>query len=198
MRFRGAEGAILNGMPWMLVLALLMSMLPPPNVYAWPLPEIRVTRRFEPPPEPWLPGHRGVDLAGRPGEQVSASAAGRIFFAGTVAGRGVVSIVHPDGIKTTYEPVTPAVKQGDRVGRGEPIGALASGHEGCPVTACLHWGAIRGEVYLDPLSLLDLGPIRLKPLTAVPATRPPAALRPRRTHRPGRRSAAARPSRRTD
>lgn len=165
------------------------------SAYGWPVPEVRVTRRFDPPPQPWLPGHRGVDLAGHPGEPVSAAASGRVAYAGTLAGRGVVSIVHPDGVRTTYEPVTPAVAQGAAIGRGAAIGALQSGHEGCPVDACLHWGAKRGESYIDPLSLLGLGKIRLKPLNAAGReARQPAVARPRRTRRPGRRSAAIRPS----
>jgi murein DD-endopeptidase MepM/ murein hydrolase activator NlpD len=167
----------------------------PARAYAWPVSQVRVTRRFDPPPQPWLPGHRGVDLAGYPGEPVSAAAAGRVSFAGTVAGRGVVSVVHPDGVKTTYEPVTPAVARGTAISGGATIGTLQSGHEGCPVDACLHWGAKRGETYIDPLSLLGLGKIRLKPLKpAGREARQPAVARRRRTRRPDRRSVAARPS----
>lgn len=165
------------------------------TAYGWPVAQVRVTRRFDPPPEPWLPGHRGVDLAGGIGVPVMAAASGTVSFAGQVAGRGVVSVVHPDGVKTTYEPLTPSVAAGVRVARGTILGTLDGGH--CPAEACLHWGAKRGESYLDPLSLLGLGPIRLKPLgwTAAPAARPPSAARRRTTRRPGRRSAAARPSR---
>jgi murein DD-endopeptidase MepM/ murein hydrolase activator NlpD len=163
------------------------------TAYTWPLPEIRVTRRFDPPPQPWLPGHRGVDLAGHPGEEVTAAAEGTVSFAGTVAGRGVVGIVHADGIKTTYEPVSPSVHAGDEVRSGERIGVLEAGHEGCPVQACLHWGAKRGEVYVDPIRLLRLGKIRLKAVEAAPR---PAAPRQRTIRRSARRPAAARRRRR--
>lgn len=146
-----------------IVLALASAM--GTTTYGWPLEEIQVTRRFEPPPERWLPGHRGVDLAGHEGDQVRAAEGGVVAYAGTVAGRGVVSIDHPDGIRTTYEPVDATVAKGAAVARGEPIGTLEAGHDGCPVQACLHWGARRAETYLDPLSLVGLGPIRLKPLT---------------------------------
>jgi murein DD-endopeptidase MepM/ murein hydrolase activator NlpD len=81
-----------------------------------------------------------------------------------VAGRGVVSIVHPGGLRTTYEPVTASVGVGDQVARGDPIGMLVVGHPGCPAAACLHWGLRRGTVYLDPLALLGLGRVRLLPL----------------------------------
>ena len=34
----------------------------------------------------------------------------------------------------------------------------------CFPEACLHWGLLQGEAYLDPLSLVGGGPIRLLPL----------------------------------
>jgi len=34
------------------------------------------------------------------------------------------------------------------------------------VAACLHWGLLQGDVYLDPLALLGLGRVRLLPLKA--------------------------------
>lgn len=132
--------------------------------YRWPLDgEPRVTRRFNPPPRRWLPGHRGVDLAGTPGAVVHAAGAGVVHFAGPVAGRGVVSVNHPGGLRTTYEPVTPLVAAGDPVTAGDPIGLLVAGHAGCATEACLHWGLRRGDHYLDPLSLLGLGWVRLFP-----------------------------------
>jgi murein DD-endopeptidase MepM/ murein hydrolase activator NlpD len=66
-------------------------------------------------------------------------------------------------LRTTYEPVTPSVRAGLPVARGSPIGTLVTGHAGCPVAACLHWGLRRGETYLDPLLLLAPPRIRLLP-----------------------------------
>ncbi|MEV5764253.1 M23 family metallopeptidase [Micromonospora sp. NPDC052213] len=133
--------------------------------FRWPLDGApRPVRRFDPPPQPWLPGHRGVDLAAAPGATVRAAGAGTVLFAGMVAGRPVVSVGHADGLRTTYEPVSPAVRPGDRLAAGEPLGALLAGHPGCPAPACLHWGLRRGAEYLDPLALLGLGPVRLLPL----------------------------------
>jgi murein DD-endopeptidase MepM/ murein hydrolase activator NlpD len=132
--------------------------------YRWPLAGVpAVTRRFDPPAQRWLPGHRGVDLAGTPGAAVVAAGPGTVYFAGSVAGRGVVSVAHPDGLRTTYQPVTPVVSAGDPVAAGDPIGALDPGHAGCPVAACLHWGLRQGDSYLDPLALLGLGRVRLLP-----------------------------------
>ncbi|MET7767581.1 M23 family metallopeptidase [Nocardia sp. NPDC005366] len=143
----------------------------PAGGFDWPLrPRPMIERRFDRPAQDWLPGHRGVDLAGRPGQDVLAAGAGIVVFAGEVAGRPVVSIDHPGGLRTTYEPVQAKVSVGSRVGRGARIGELAAGHEGCAAAACLHWG-LRREAgtrarreYLDPLALLHLSPLRLKPI----------------------------------
>jgi len=94
------------------------------------------------------------------------AAAGTVVFVGVVAGRGVVSVAHPGGLRTTYEPVNATVVVGAQVARGDPIGRLQPGHPGCPVAACLHWGLRRDDVYLDPLALLGLGRVRLLPLGA--------------------------------
>jgi len=45
------------------------------------------------------------------------------------------------------------------------IGAVSAVADGCgPPGECLHWGAIRGDVYIDPLSLLALPKVRLLPI----------------------------------
>ena len=133
--------------------------------YRWPLTGTPpVVRAFEPPPRPWLPGHRGVDLGAAPGEVVCAAGGGIVYFAGTVAGRGVVSVLHDNGLRTTYEPVTPLVRAGAQVSPGHPIGLLSAGHAGCRATACLHWGLRDDTSYLDPLALLGLARLRLLPL----------------------------------
>ena len=124
----------------------------------------RVARPFAPPASPYGPGHRGVDLAGAPGTPVLAAGDGVVVFAGMVAGRPVVSVEHPGGLRTTYEPVDPVVAAGQAVARGSPIGAVRAGHTGCPDAACLHWGLRRGETYLDPMMLLSPPRVRLLPL----------------------------------
>ncbi|MFC8042240.1 M23 family metallopeptidase [Nocardia sp. NPDC057353] len=141
--------------------------------FDWPLrPRPTVLRRFDNPEYDWLPGHRGVDLGAAPGSPVLAPGDGIVVFAGTVAGKPVVSLRHEGGLRTTYEPVEPSVTVGARITRGSPIGTLAPGHEGCPAPACLHWGARRDPTirnrpqYVDPLGLLRLAPLRLKPLPA--------------------------------
>lgn len=147
------------------VLAAVVAAEPVGGGHRWPLDgPVTVSRRFEPPARRWLPGHRGVDLVGIRGAVVRASDDGVVRFAGPVAGRGVVSVDHPGGVRTTYEPLVPLVSAGDPVARGDPVGVLVTGHGGCPVEACLHWGARLGPHYLDPLALLGLGRARLLPL----------------------------------
>ncbi|MEU9452431.1 M23 family metallopeptidase [Streptomyces sp. NPDC048277] len=133
-----------------------------------------VLRGWEPPATVYGPGHRGVDLAAAAGEPVRAVAAGRVSYAGKVAGRGVVSVaLTGTDLRTTYEPVTATVKKGDEVAAGEVVGTVEPGGAHCGAGACVHWGLLRGEAYLDPLLLLppwllDLGPSRLLPVLGVP------------------------------
>ena len=137
----------------------------------WPLrPSATVTRGFDAPAPNWTRGHRGVDLAGGTGQTVFAAGAGTVVFAGELAGRPLVSVQHPSGLRTSYEPVRPAVRPGQRVDAGTALGVLLDGHAGCPVRACLHWGAMWGPAsradYVDPLGLLPSTPIVLKPVDA--------------------------------
>jgi murein DD-endopeptidase MepM/ murein hydrolase activator NlpD len=134
----------------------------------WPLaPRPPVLRGFDPPASPWGAGHRGVDLLGHRGQVVRAARPGRITFAGRLAGRGVVVVDH-GALRTTYEPVTPSVTVGDPVAEGQPIGRLQAGRSHCAPRVCLHWGLLRGRVYLNPLLLVGGGPVRLLPLRGAP------------------------------
>ncbi|MGU3503253.1 M23 family metallopeptidase [Mycobacterium sp. C31M] len=154
------------------VLALLVAgpVGADPGRLRWPLaPDPAVTRVFDAPRPNWQSGHRGVDLAGAPGQPVYAAAHGVVVFAGELAGRPLVSVQHPGGLRTTYEPVRATVRAGQRVTAGTALGVLQPGHAGCPVAACLHWGAMWGPAaradYVDPLGLLASTPIVLKPLS---------------------------------
>jgi murein DD-endopeptidase MepM/ murein hydrolase activator NlpD len=129
-----------------------------------------------------------VDLLGHVGQTVSAALPGRVSFAGTLAGRGVVVVDH-GATRTTYEPVSTTVHVGDVVRAGSPLGVLNAAQSHCPPSACLHWGWIRNadDVYLDPLRLVGAVPVRLLPLwrdapAAVPSR--PVALSPYAGWRP--------------
>lgn len=129
----------------------------------WPLdPRPEVVAGFSPPAVAWHSGHRGVDLLGTPGQPVRSALGGTVTFAGSIAGRGVVVVSHGQ-LRTTYEPVQPGVGVGEQVNPGAVLGELQAGRSHCPPRACLHWGLLEGETYLDPLSLLGAGPVRLLP-----------------------------------
>lgn len=143
--------------------------------WQWPLaPTPEVVRPAQLPAEPWLPGHRGVDLAAAAGSPVLAAGAGTVSFAGVVVDRGVVVVTH-GALRTTYEPVDPLVARGDAVVAGAPLGVLSAAPVHCAPRSCLHWGLRRGEVYLDPLLLIRPGRARLLPVWQAPALAPPGA-----------------------
>ena len=145
-----------------------------------------VVRGWDPPPSPWAAGHRGVDLSASAGVPVRAAAPGKVTFAGTVAGRGVLTIELPRSgrppLRTTYEPVRPTVRKGTPVKAGQPVAVLQRGPFHCR-GPCLHWGLRRGKEYLNPLSLLPPsmlhgGHPRLLPIFGVPL--PPSRADPAR------------------
>jgi murein DD-endopeptidase MepM/ murein hydrolase activator NlpD len=136
----------------------------PVPVGVWPLqPRPVVARAFDPPDVPFGAGHRGVDLAGFPGQRVGSALGGRVTYAGPLAGRGVVVVDH-GATRTTYQPVAATVHVGQLVLPGQTLGTLELFGSHCFPRACLHWGWIRGDTYLDPLLLVGAGTIRLLPL----------------------------------
>ncbi len=162
----GSTGAVAPGPAGAVVLSAARRPVrvgPAAPRFGWPLPVPHpVVRPFTAPASPYGPGHRGVDLAGKVGAPVYAAGDGVVVFAGPVAGRGVVSVEHDGGLRTTYEPLVVHVTTGQRVAAGAVVGLLLPGHAGC-AGVCLHWGARRGEEYLDPLVLLAEGRVRLLP-----------------------------------
>lgn len=121
--------------------------------WEWPIdPPVRLVEGFRAPPTPYAAGHRGIDLAAPPGTVVRAAADGVVAFAGPVAGRGVLSIDHGDGVVSAIEPVAASVGVGDRVLAGEAVAVTTEGGH-CDGT-CVHFGVrVHGE-YVSPLLLL--------------------------------------------
>lgn len=153
---------------------------PPPTpaiARTWPVgTRPLVLRAWDPPATHYARGHRGVDLSAATGTPVRAVAPARVHFAGRVAGRGVVSLelagTGTPPLRTTYEPVTPTVKKGAEVRAGEVVGTVEPANGHCTMT-CVHWGLLRGDAYLDPLTLLPpwllrSGPSRLLPVQGLP------------------------------
>jgi hypothetical protein len=127
-----------------------------------------VVRPFSAPSTPYGPGHRGVDLDARPGDVIVSAADGEVAWAGSIAGRTWVSIVHAEGIRTSYGPLTDLqVRGGTAVRAGQPLGRLARGGHGHDSSdRGLHWSARRGGTYLDPMGLLR--PSLLRPALVGP------------------------------
>jgi len=124
--------------PLFVVVCLWVLAIPAPAVGAdrlptpagWPLSGSPVVQRgFDPPALAWASGHRGVDLAAKPGQAVLAAAEGTVAFVGSIAGKPVISIDH-GSVRTTYEPVISTLHVGDRVGLGQVIGQLGNGGPG--------------------------------------------------------------------
>lgn len=132
----------------------------------------RVIHPFEKPAQRWSAGHRGVDLAVPENDRrVYAPAPGKVVFSGTVVNRKVLVIAHPDGRRSTFEPMDEALPVGTTVATGEIIGTVADAADGnserpyqrCS-TPCLYWGVRQGGTrgdgsgktaeYINPMSLL--------------------------------------------
>jgi len=111
--------------------------------------EAPVQDPFRPPAHRYGPGNRGLEYATAPGTEVRATGDGRVTFAGSVAGTLHVTILHDDGVRTTYSFLARIdVVVGQQVRQGAVVGVT---------TDDLHLGARRGDGYFDPASLFDPG-----------------------------------------
>ena len=127
---------------------------------AWPLRSVHLVEAFDGPAQPWLSGHRGVDLAAAEGDALLAPADGTVSFAGTVAGKQVVSLRH-DGLTLTFEPAVTSRGVGARVSRGDAFAEVGERSDHCD-GACVHWGVRRADDYLDPEPMTAKRRIALK------------------------------------
>jgi murein DD-endopeptidase MepM/ murein hydrolase activator NlpD len=118
--------------------------------WSWPVAAPHpIIRPFIAPATTYSAGHRGIDIAAT--RDVLAPADGIVHFVGFVVDRPVMSLEHPGGVLSSYEPVVSSLHVGDRVTRGEVIGQVVAGH--C-AQLCLHFGVrVRGE-YVSPMLFL--------------------------------------------
>jgi Peptidase family M23 len=137
------------------------TMSDPPGVPGLWMPVAgAVVRGFDARAGPYGPGHRGIDIAAPMGELVRAPAAGRVVFAGPVAGTTWVSVRIAPGVVATLGPVLEPAARAALVQERSPIGRVGPGHG-----AALHLGVRVDGVYVDPLPyLLDRPRARLAPL----------------------------------
>lgn len=133
--------------------------LEPPPVAVWPVEPPVLLNAFDPPETAWGRGHRGIDLVAQVGTPVRAIGPGRVAFTGVTAGKPVIAIEHPGGLRSSYEPVSASVTLASIVQAGDTIGVVADpqapgarlGH--CSAR-CLHLGLRYQGQYVDPMALL--------------------------------------------
>lgn len=119
----------------------------------WPVADPHpIVRPYIAPENPYSSGHRGIDIDSGSAVEVRAPTEGVVHFAGTVVDRPVLSIRHPGGLITSYEPVTSTLARGDAVTRGQVIGEVQEGH--C-LQPCLHFGVRLDGDYVSPLNYLN-------------------------------------------
>jgi hypothetical protein len=156
----------------------------PPRVPALWMPVTGpVVRGFDARAGPYGPGHRGIDIAAPVGATVRAPAAGRIVFAGPVAGTTWISLLIAPGVRVTLGPLLDPVRAGEVRSRA-PLGRVGPGHgpgtgqragpgpppdpeprDGSGWGATLHLSVRVDGVYVDPLAyLIDRPRPRLAPL----------------------------------
>ena len=105
-----------------------------------------VSRVFQSPDGPYGAGHRGLDYAVHTGDRVVAVGDGVVGFAGRGAGQSYVTVLHPNGLRSSYAYVTAIA-----VGRGQHVRAgavLAQTTTRFLLTVRL------GDTYLDPATLI--------------------------------------------
>jgi murein DD-endopeptidase MepM/ murein hydrolase activator NlpD len=124
-----------------------------------------VVRGFDARAGPYGRGHRGIDIAAPEGEMVRAPAAGKVVFAGPVAGTIWVTLLVAPGVLVTLGPLLDPAPTAGRVRARSPIGRVGPGHPVAPAGMTLHLGVRVDGVYVDPLAyLIDRPRPRLAPL----------------------------------
>lgn len=119
---------------------------------------------FALPDGPYGAGNRGLEYATVPGTPVRAIGAGLVVFAGPVAGTRAVTVLHPDGLRSSLTHLAEVlVTAGERVAAGQVVGTAGER---------LHLGVRAGGTYLDPAPLLAAPTVRLVPVE--PGQAPPA------------------------
>jgi murein DD-endopeptidase MepM/ murein hydrolase activator NlpD len=173
----------------LLFVLVLLAALAPSAVAAAPYRppvDAPVVDGFRLPDGQYGPGNRGLEYATSPGQPVRAIGDGLVVWAGEVAGNLAVTVLHPDGLRSSYSYLAEArVKVGARVERGQVIGTAGER---------LQLGVRAGGTYLDPATLFTSLSVHLVPLDdgSPPSARPsePAVRRGNRWQRWGAWGAA--------
>lgn len=161
----------------LLVCSLLVNSAPVGAALCWEPPVMAlVADPFREPACPWCPGNRGIAYATPVGMAVRAVAAGRVTFAGVVAGTRYLVVELANGWRLTYGNLADP-RAGAELPAGAPVVAgMVVGH----TAGDLHFG-LRDDagVYRDPAPNLGTWHhrARLIPLDEPPPPAPPPVLR---------------------
>ena len=120
--------------------------------WEWPVRPVVIERPYAAPATRYGAGHRGIDLRPVAGDAVRAPAAGSVAFVGDVAGRGILTVDHGDGLVTTFEPVRTEAAAGAPVARGDVVATVALGGHTAP--GAVHFGVRLDGEYVNPMLLL--------------------------------------------
>lgn len=146
--------AVLAVMPSGLVVLAQESSSREAVYYAAPM-QTSVIDPFRPPGHIGASGNRGLEYGASDNQIVAAAASGYVLFAGPVAGRKAITIVHADGIHTTYTGLLDIwVVSGMTVNQHSAIAVASTG---------FHFGARVNDHYLDPQILIDASTIEQRP-----------------------------------
>src|SRR5688572_26274379 len=166
------------------VVAVVVLAAAPPaageDAWVWPVRGHVVTPYSNDNGRPYAGGmHRGIDIAADGGAGVVAARAGTVTHAGVVGSSGLtVAVRTADGRHvTSYLHLSAvAVRKGDSVAAGTPVGAVGTSGRRSVAEPHLHFGVRLAETedhYVDPLGLLPAlpGPAAAAPVApvAVPA-----------------------------
>ena len=125
-----------------------------PLAYLPPV-DAEVVDSFRAPAHVGAPGNRGLEYEPAPGQPVWASAEGEVVFAGSVARNRFVTVMHGDGLRTSYGYLGwMSVAEGDWVGAGQMLGTTSER---------FFFSVRAGDTYLDPALVLSAGRVRLVP-----------------------------------
>jgi len=125
--------------------------------FAMPVSGARMTSGFGPRRDPITGGrrlHAGQDWGGTRGAPIRATADGVVVFAGRQSGYGnLVTIRHDFGFETRYAHLSSiAVREGQRVSRGEHIGGMGS--TGRSTGVHLHYEIRVGGEPINPMTYI--------------------------------------------
>jgi murein DD-endopeptidase MepM/ murein hydrolase activator NlpD len=129
-------------------------------------PPVNLVNLYRQPNSDYSAGHRGIDYRVEVGQPVLSPADGEVWFSGKVGNRQLISLKHPDGNLTEFEPVCTDLEKGEPVFLGQEIGQVCKAdsnyRQHCQEATCLHFSIRQLGEYLSPQVFIGgINPSRL-------------------------------------